>query len=409
MKYTYKHTRNACYLGLATQAVINNLAPLLFILFQDEFGISYEKIGRLILINFLTQLAVDLLAAKFADKMGYRLTMCLAHIFCAAGLVSLGVLPKLMPSPYLGLVISVVIYAIGGGMLEVQVSPLVNSIPSSGEKSSSMSLLHSFYCWGQVVVVLVTTLLLRFLGNGIWPFIPPLWAIMPLYNLYRCFKIPYPEPVAESEKTPARVLFRSGIFRIALILMLCAGAAELTMSQWSSLFAERGLGVPKVLGDLLGPCLFAVLMGVGRTLYGVLGHRLHLKRVLLLCGGLCVLCYLAAAFSRNPVLALAGCALCGFSVSLMWPGTFSLSAEYYPNGGTSMFAFLAVFGDLGCAVGPWMAGLVSDAVQRAQAAAVPLETAESIGLRSGLLLGTIFPVLLLIGLLFLRQRKEASA
>ena len=406
MKYTYKSTLHACYLGYVTQAIVNNIAPLLFIIFQDEFKISFEMVGRLILINFGTQIISDFIAARYADKIGHRRAVVLAHIFCAVGLICLGVLPKLLPSPYTGLVIAVALYAIGGGFIEVMISPIVDALPGDA-KASAMSLLHSFYCWGQVAVVLITTLLIKALGVDIWFVLPILWASVPIYNLFRFLKVPLMPIMPEEEKTPLKQLFSSNMFIIALILMMCAGSSELAMSQWSSLFAEKGLQVPKLVGDLLGPCLFAVLMGIGRTIYGVWGHKIHLKKALMASGALCVVCYAVTVFVQVPVISLLGCALCGFSISLMWPGTLSLTAEAYPKGGTVMFGLLAIFGDLGAAIGPWLTGLVSDLAQGSQRLIIIGEayslSAEQIGLKTGLLTAMIFPLILFFGVMFMKK------
>lgn len=387
MKYTYKHTLRACYLGYITQAIVNNLAPLLFVIFQDSFHISLEMLGRLILINFGTQIVVDLLTVKYVERIGYRKAVVMAHVFSALGLVSLGILPQLMPNPYMGLMIAIMIYAIGGGIIEVLISPIVEYLPGD-EKAQAMSLLHSFYCWGQVGVVLISTLLLKAIGRDMWFILPILWASIPLYNLTRFVKVPIIEPQEEMKTMSIKELLSTKGFTIALMLMLAAGASEITMSQWSSLFAEQGLQVPKVIGDLLGPCLFAVLMGIGRMAYGIWGSKINLNRALLGSGVLCVICYAITIFATNPFISLLGCALCGLAVSLMWPGTFSLTSATYPRGGTIMFGMLAVFGDIGAALGPWVAGLVSDVIE--------------LGLKAGLLAGMIFPILLVLGILWMR-------
>ncbi|MDY3369153.1 MFS transporter, partial [Zhenhengia yiwuensis] len=376
MRYTYKNTLRACYLGYITQAIVNNLAPLLFIIFQNQYHISFEMIGRLILINFGTQIVADILSVKYVDRIGYRKAAVIAHIFCSVGLMSLGVLPLIMPTPYMGLVVAVMIYAIGGGIIEVLVSPIVEFLPGD-EKASAMSLLHSFYCWGQVGVVLFTTLLLKVIGSSYWFVLPILWAFIPLYNIRNFLKVPIIEPHEDAPTMSIGELLSTRGFMIALLLMLCAGASEITMSQWSSLFAEKGLQVPKVVGDLLGPCLFAVLMGIGRSIYGIWGHKINLNRALMASGILCVICYAVTIFVQNPFISLLGCAVTGLSVSLMWPGTFSLTSATYPMGGTAMFGMLAIFGDIGAAVGPWIAGVVSDAV--------------GLGLKAGLLVAIVFP------------------
>lgn len=414
MSLTYRHTRRACYNAYITQAIVNNLAPLLFVLFQDQFSLSFEEVGRLVLLNFGVQLFADILSVRYVDRLGYRRSAMLAHVFCALGLCALSLLPRLLPDPYLGLVLAVVIYALGGGLLEVLVSPIVDSLPGE-EKEAAMSLLHSFYCWGQVAVVLITTLLIRFWGENFWPVLPLLWSLVPLGNLLLFSRVPLAPIVGQDEAMGIGKLLHSPIFLLALLMMLSSGASELSMSQWSSLFAERGLGVPKLMGDLLGPCLFAILMGTGRALYGVFGSRLKLTLALPLCGGLCICCYLLTVFSPFPLLSLAGCALCGLSVSLMWPGTFSLAAARFPYGGTALFGLLAVFGDLGASLGPWLTGAVSDlsqnlpVIQRlASEGSLPISDLSQIGLRCGLLAAAIFPALLFLGsLLFSHcQAKE---
>ena len=408
MRYTYKTTKTACYWGYIVQAIIVNLAPLFFVVFQEDFGISFEKIGRLVLLTFGVQLAVDALSVKFVDRIGHRASLVLAHSLAFTGLVLLGILPLVLPDPYWGLVIPVVIYSAGAGLIEVLISPIVDALPSEA-KASSMSLLHSFYSWGQVGVVLVTAMLVQITGTGLWWVYPIAWALVPLINLFRVIRVPLPPVVPEEEKTPLKFLLSSRLFLVALLMMACSGASELVMSQWSSLFAEKGLGVPKVIGDLLGPCLFGVFMGVGRTAYGMLGQRLPLKKALLASTILCLCCYGVTVFVPVPVLALLGCALCGLSVSLMWPGTISLSSGYFPKGGTTLFALLALAGDMGGALGPWLAGLVSDGAENASWLShvlIGAQSPEQWGLRAGLLAGMAFPLLLLLGLVCLRGSAQ---
>ena len=409
MQLTYKHTHYACYAGYITQAIINNLAPLLFIIFQTQYGLNFEMVGRLILINFGTQIIADILAVKFADKFGYRASAVLAHVFCTAGLILLGTLPQICSSPYTGLVIAVVTYALGGGLLEVLVSPIVDSLPGE-KKASDMSLLHSFYCWGQMGVVLISTLILTAFGTDIWMWLPLGWAILPFVNLFFFMKVPFVPPVPEEKLMTVRELCKNRVFLLALVIMMCAGASELTMSQWSSLFAETALGVSKTLGDLLGPCLFAALMGTGRLLYGLYGHRLNLQNGLLFCGCLCMLCYFTTVFAPHPLLSLIGCAVCGFSVSLMWPGAFSDTAARFPMGGTAMFGMMAVFGDLGASLGPWISGVVSDLSQKTnllqQMLASTGEELSQLGLKAGLLAAVIFPLILILSVLYLKKRRK---
>ncbi len=391
----FKLTIKACYLGYITQAINNNLCPLLFIIFQTDFSISLELLGTLILINFITQLIVDIITVKVINHIGYRPLIVLAHICSFLGLLGLGILPNLMKNPYLGLIISVITYAIGGGLIEVLISPIIESIPSD-DKSGSMSLLHSFYCLGQVIVVLLTTLLLAAFGRDKWPYLAALWSLIPFINIFLFLKAPLLSPISEHGQITVKELFKHKEFILFIIIMVCAGASELTMSQWSSLFAETGLGVSKVMGDLLGPCLFAILMGLGRVLHGVYGSKYNLRKLLTILTFFCVLCYLVTVFSSSPMLSLIACGLTGLSVSLMWPGTFSLAASRFPLGGALMFGVLAIFGDLGCAAGPYISGVISSYVSKYQ---INILAGEDVSLKIGLLFGTVFPLILLICLL----------
>jgi fucose permease len=400
----FDSTRRACYTGYVTQAIVNNLAPLLFIVFQTRYDVPVEMLGRLVLLNFATQLVTDLIAVKVVDRVGYRAPLVLAHLLATLGLVLLSVAPTLAPSPYLGLCVAVIVYAIGGGLLEVLVSPVVDALPTSpSAKAAQMSLLHSFYCWGQVGVVLVTTVLLARLGHGSWQVLPLVWAIVPLLNLVAFVRVPLPATVPDEHRMSLRALFGTPAFVVAMLLMLSAGAAELTMSQWASLFAEAGLGVSKVWGDLAGPCLFAVLMGIGRMAYGLWGERIPLLPALICCGSLATACYLLAALSGRPAPSLVGCALCGLAVSLLWPGTFSLAAARFPLGGAAMFGVLAVFGDAGGASGPWLTGAVADLAPHGSgplhdlAGTLPHDGGS--GLRIGLLVGTAFPLTMVVAAL----------
>lgn len=404
-EFTYSHTRFACYTGYITQAVINNLAPLLFVIFRRYFGLSLEETGRLIFINFGVQLMADILAMKLMDKIGWRKSAMLAHVLAVLGLISLAVLPNALPVPYAGLILAVCICAIGGGLLEVLVSPIIEALPADNHESA-MSLLHSFYCWGQVGTVLLSTLFLEILGENLWMILPLCWTLVPLWNFFRFRKVPIATPPSDVKMMSVKDLLSHRLFLVALLLMLCAGASELTMSQWSSLFAEQGLQLPKMLGDVLGPCLFAVFMGIGRTIYGVFGDRLNLRLSILACAGLCILCYLTTVFAPWPILSLFGCAFCGFSISLMWPGSFSLSAAAFPKGGSAMFGMLAVFGDLGAALGPWMAGIVSNAAESAPQL-FPVFTGSS-PMKWGLLAAVIFPLLMVLGALCFRMPKKNS-
>ena len=380
MRLTYKHTKYASYIGLFTQAIVNNLAPLLFVTFQTQYGISIEKISFLIILNFGVQIITDFFSAKYVDKIGYRKAMLIANFCCFIGLMGLGIFPMIFSNIYVGLLLAVVINAIGGGIIEVVDSPIVEALPGD-EKESAMSMLHSFYCWGQVSVVLLSTLYFNTVGISAWKYMAMLWALIPLCNAFLFMKVPMCALVEDGQRMPLRKLFTVRIFWLLFLLMICSGASELAMSQWASLFAEQGLGVSKTFGDLLGPCFFAILMGISRTIYGFYGSKMNLRKTIAASGILCVLCYLVAVFSPNPVISLLGCAVCGFSVGIMWPGVFSISAKSYPQGGTAMFAILALGGDVGCAIGPGVVGFVANAVYSIQ---------------YGILAATIFPILLVV-------------
>lgn len=390
-------TKIACYTGYFVQAIINNLAPLFYVVFQNEFGINYTKISWLIMLNFVTQLFVDIISVKVISKLGYRVSIVLAHIFSSVGLCLLGILPRAMENSYIGLVIPIIIYAIGSGLIEVLVSPIVEGLPLEN-KSGEMSLLHSFYCWGQMSVVLLTTVAIKFAGSANWVYAPICWAIIPFINMFMFMKVPIFPPVPEGEdEMKVSELLKSGTFILLAVLMLCSGASELAMSQWASTFAEKSLGVDKLTGDLLGPCLFAFLMASGRVVLGLVGDKIDIKKVLGFSAALCVASYLISTLSKNPIASLIGCGLCGLSVATMWPGVFSFAAKIFPRGGTPLFAMLAVFGDFGCAFGPWLAGVVSDGIRAS--------TIDFDPLKFGLAVSVIFPVTMIVTTAILSKKK----
>lgn len=397
MKLTYKHTKYAAYIGYITQAIVNNLPALLFVTFNKDYGISLEKIGLLVTVNFGVQILVDLLAAKYIDRIGYRVGVVAAHVFAVLGLCCFGILPEIMTDKYAAIVIAMVLNAIGGGLTEVLISPIVESLPGD-EKASAMSILHSFYCWGHMAVVILSTAFFNIVGIENWRVLPFIWAIVPLFNIFFFSKVPLRVLVEESERVPVSRLCKSGIFWILMLLMVAAGASEQAMSQWSSLFAEAGLSVSKTLGDLLGPCMFAALMGAARLVYGMLGSKLNIRKGLMYTSVLCIVSYLIAVLAPWPIVSLVGCGLCGFSVGLMWPGVFSLSSQTYPTGGTAMFALLALAGDLGCGGGPGLVGMVSGWLE------------DSLGvmeaLKSGIGMAIVFPLLMASGLVMLKRAAK---
>lgn len=380
IRANYRHTQYACYLGYITQAIVNNLAPLLFVIFQQAFAISLEKITLLVTGNFCLQLLVDLIAARFVDKIGYRPCVVAAHLFAAAGLIGMGAFPRLFPDPYAGLMLAVGLYAIGGGLIEVLISPIVEACPTEN-KASVMSLLHSFYCWGTVGVILLSTLFLQVFGRNSWSLLALLWAILPLCNAVYFTQVPIAPLTQEGESLPLGKLFSMKLFWVFALLMVAAGACEQAMSQWASAFAESGLGVSKAVGDLAGPCMFSVLMGLSRVAYAKWGGRLSLLNCEIACGLCCAEGYLLAVLAPHPALALVGCGICGVSVGILWPGTFSVASRHCPKGGTAMFALLALAGDLGCTSGPTLVGMASGLLGGQ--------------LKAGLLLAVVFPALLI--------------
>lgn len=385
----YKKTLVACYLGFVTQAITANFAPLLFLTFRSTYGITLDKIAVIPLVFYLTQLLVDLAATKFADKIGYRACVIISQVVSAVGLVLMAVLPDLLSAPYIGILIAVVLYAIGSGLVEVLVSPIVEACPFEN-KDGVMSLLHSFFCWGSMAVIVGSTLFFSVFGIENWKILAFIWALIPLYNTFNFINCPIERLVEDGESIGVRGLLKTPVFWLMILLMVCSGASEATMTQWASAFTESALGVSKTIGDLAGPCLFAMFMGISRTVYGKFSQKLDLSKVMLICSVMCVGCYLLASLSALPILGLTGCALCGLAVGIMWPGSISVSSQNCPRGGTAMFAFLALAGDLGAAVSPTIVGSLSEKAGG--------------NLKMGLLVATVFPMILVVGLLILRKR-----
>lgn len=393
MKNQYNKTITACFVGYIVQAIINNFVPLLFLTFQRTYDIPLSQITLLVTFNFGVQLLVDLLAIGFVDRIGYRISMVMAHVLSAAGLILLTILPEVFSSPFVGILISVMVYAVGGGLLEVLVSPVVEACPSDN-KEKAMSMLHSFYCWGHVGVVLLSTIFFRAAGIENWKIMAVVWAVIPICNAFAFTRVPMASLIEDGESgLSLKELFASKIFWVLLIMMVCAGASEQAVSQWASTFAEKGLEISKTAGDLAGPMAFAILMGASRAFYGKYGDRIHLDHFMIWSSGLCILSYLGISLFPSPLLSLAACAVCGLSVGIMWPGTFSKASAAIPKGGTAMFALLALGGDLGCSGGPTVVGAVSSAMGE--------------NLKMGILAAVVFPVLLLTGILVCgRMKKE---
>ena len=392
MQKNYRKTLTACYLAFITQAICANFAPLLFLRFHTNYGISLGQIALIPTAFFLTQLLVDVFCAKFVDAIGYRRSIVISEIASGLGLAGLAVIPDLFRDPFIGVLICVVIYAIGSGLIEVLASPIVEACPFE-HKDAVMSLLHSFYCWGSVGVILLSTVFFSVFGIEHWKILACIWALIPLYNIWNFATCPIERLTEEGKGMTIRTLFKTPLFWLAIILMVCAGASELSMAQWASAFTEAALGFSKTVGDLVGPCLFAVTMGISRVIYGKYGAKMNLIWFMIGSGVLCLCCYLLASLSASPVLGLTGCIFCGFSVGIMWPGTISITSPRLPRGGTALFALLAMAGDLGGAFGPSLVGAVTQ------------QAGDN--LRSGILVGSVFPLILIISL-FLINRKYSQ-
>ncbi len=389
---SYSGTKKASYVAFIVQAINNNIAPLLFVVFHFQFNIPIAQLGLLAALNFGVQLLTDVVAMFVVDKIGYRKPIVIANALSALGLALLAVLPMIM-DPFAGICIAIIIYAMGGGLIEVLASPIIEHLPTPKEaKASSMAMLHSFYCWGQLLVVVVTTLLIAQFGREHWMWLPLMWAVIPLINTLIFARVPLPQTVAEDQRMSLKEMVGTPLFLSALVLMLTGGAAELTMVQWSSFFAEQGIGVSKETGDLLGIGLFSILMGVTRFSFGIWGHKLDLAKLLMLSSFGAGLCYIVAATSSVAIVSLLACALCGMMIALLWPGTMSLTAARFPYGAAAMFGVLALAGDAGGTLGPAAVGVLADFASgplSALAAVLPGDNGS--GLRTGILLSAIVP------------------
>ena len=395
IKNNYKHTLIAGYISFITQAIVNNFTPLLFVTFQNDWDITLSQLAFISTYNFAVQLVTDLIAARYADRIGVRQCIVFAHVSAAVGLAGLGIFPYILTDPYIGVIIAITFYAIGGGLIEVLTSPIIEACPTEN-KEAHMSLLHSFYCWGQMSAVLLSTLFFFVAGIENWRFMAFFWALIPALNSVYFAVVPIVSISQHDEKVQkTSELFKNKLFYILIIMMLCAGASELSIAQWASAFTEESLGISKTAGDILGPCLFAALMGIARVTYSKFSNKLNLEKYILFCAVLCVIGYLLTSLSPVPVLSLVGCGICGYAVGIMWPGTYSVAAKNWYNPSTSLFAMFALAGDMGCSTGPLLLGSVSQYFGDNR--------------RTGILAGTVFPVVMIfavIGLLrYIKKNK----
>ncbi|MBQ6847434.1 MAG: MFS transporter [Clostridia bacterium] len=389
MKNKYTVTRIACFVGFVVQAIINNFLPILFVSIQDNYSLDYERLARLIVINFGVQMIIDPLTPKITKLLGYRATAFLSQFSASLGLVLMGILPNVMTDKYLAICVSAVVYACGSGLMEVILSPMVEILPTENQ-GGSMCILHSFYCWGQAFTVIVTTVLIGTFGRENWNFIPLIWAVIPFVNAFSFLKVPIIEPSPDQRLASLGELLKRPKFLGFMLMMFCAGASEITMAQWASLFAQRGLGVSKTIGDLAGPCAFALFMAAGRVYYGVNAKKLDFKKSMLILSTLATACYLGVAVTKSAVLSLVFCAVCGLAVSIFWPAIYSQGAVDFRDGGMVMYSVFAMCGDIGCATGPWVLGIAAD----------------NLGLKTGFGVTAIFPVAMLICTLLAVKLKK---
>lgn len=379
MSKSFRITKFACYVGYVVQAVINNFLPILFIALQDNYNFSYEQLAHLIAVNFIAQIVTDISTPKIVAKIGYKRSAVMCQAVSAIGLALMGVLPNIMSNTYLAIIISIIVYACGSGLIEVIISPIIENLPIDN-KSGNIAFLHSFYCWGQAFTIIVTTILIGFLGFGGWTFVPLIWAIIPTFNIFVFLKAYVVEPKAAEKKASFKELFRRKNFRFYMIMMLCAGAGEIAMAEWASLFAQQALGVSKLVGDLAGPCAFAIFMASGRVWYSFVAEKISFRKTLIVLNSICFALYLIVAFCNLPALSLVCCALCGFTVSIAWPGILSSGAKRFPDGASVMYGVFAMCGDTGCCLGPWVLGIV----------------AEGFGLNLGFAAASVFPLCLVV-------------
>lgn len=411
-KLSFKHTSLACYNSSVALAITNNLSPLLFIIYSDKLGLSLSQIGLLITVNFVMQIAVDVFSAYIVDRIGYRASMLFSHVCCTVGLIFMGTLPTVMPDKFAALVIATVTMATGSGLIDVTSGPIIEAMPGE-EKTSAIGILHSFYCWGHAAVIILSTVMLNIVGHDNWFILPLIWTVIPIAGIILFSIVPINTLKTEGTTSSIKFLFSKRSFWLMAVIMLCAGASELGMAQWASYFAETGLHIDKTLGDLLGPCAFAITMAIGRVLLGIFGDRVNIEKWI--CGSfaLCAVLYLITALSPSPVLSLICCAMCGISVAILWPGTFSMGYKYLPLGGTAMFSLFALMGDVGCSVGPSLIGVISDNVTGGNLSALANLLGgdpSSLGMRAGILISALFPILAcIVSFILVRSHSKRKA
>lgn len=403
---SYKSTIYACYLGHFVLAAVVNATPIVFLTLMGKYDLSFEQMGRLVLVNFSTQVATDLIFSRFVDRYGIRVFVVSAQLLAFSGLILFGLSPCLFANAYTGFTVATIVFSCGGGLLELLLSPIVNAIPTD-EKASAMSLLHAFYAWGQVTVVLGSSLLLAVFGRDRWYLTMIFWSLLPLVNAFLFLGVPLAPMVAQEHRTKTRSILKNKYFIVCLAVIMAGGAAELSMAQWASSFLEAAMGIPKIVGDYMGVGVFALAIGIGRTWYAKMGDRADIYKAMFAGAALCLVCFLTVVVSPFPMLSLVACALSGFGVSLLWPGSIVIATRKFPLAGTSMFAILAAAGDIGASLGPWLVGLTADKTPAILNAA-QISVSGNPGLRMGFLVAVLFPIAILALIKYLAKNQQPA-
>ena len=393
MTQNYKITKYTCYLFYVLQGTLLNLTPLLFVPLMEQYGLSYMKLGALASVNFATQLIVDIVLSKLTDKHRYRISLRLSASAAFIGYMIFAWAPGRLGDPYTWLLIGTVVYSIGAGLMEITISPLIHALPDKA-KGKSMAILHSFYAWGVVLTVIVSTSVLAIIGRDKWNFIVTGWLIVPVIGFILSCIMPVPKPESgENERTAGsfRILIKPA-FILFLAMIFFGSCAEAVMTQWSSAFLERAVGLDKLIGDIAGMSMFALMLGLCRMASAALDKKISLSTYMMLGTIGAVICYIIVSVSNVAAVSLIFCALTGFMVGMLWPGTLVLAADAFPKAGAWLFAYLAVAGDLGGVFGPWITGAIADRS----------------GLNAGLGAAAIFPVIGLICMIIYKRRTRSA-
>lgn len=401
----YNLAKYACYLGSGGMAIVSVLSPLLFVTFRELYGISYTLLGLLVVANFLTQLSVDLIFSFFTKYFNIHKTVRTMPIITFSGLLIYTLMPLIFPEyVYLWLIIGTIVFSASAGLGEVLLSPVIAAIPSDNP-DREMSKMHSAYAWGCVAVVVISTLFLKLAGTHNWQFLALLLSLLPFANAIIFAKAKLPEISINQDAEKGGVSFKNKGIIMCFVCIFLGGATEVTMSEWVSNFIESGIGLPKVVGDILGVAMFAAMLGIGRTIYAKIGKNISSVMLFGMAGS--TVCYIVASLSLNPVTGLIACAVTGLCVSMLWPGTLIYAEENFPKLGVAVYALMAAGGDLGASVAPQLVGVLSDKIAVMNFAEILAQklciTAEQVGIRAGMLAAAVFPLLGVVVILIMKR------